>query len=78
MEQPVDDELILFNPATETYFTLNRSAREVWELSNSTHTLDEIAKELANRYDMAPAALLEDVTAIVESFRDANLIQYSA
>ena len=39
MEQAVDDELILFNPGTETYFTLNRSAREVWELADGSHTL---------------------------------------
>ncbi len=74
MEQPVDDELILFNPATETYFTLNRSAREVWELADGSRTLKEIAEELAVRYELAADRLIEDVSAIVDSFNEATLL----
>jgi len=74
MEQEVDDELILFNPATETYFTLNRSAREVWELADGSLSLEQIADSLAARYDMAGDTLVDDVKAIVVSFEDANLI----
>lgn len=74
MEQPVDDEMILFNPATEAYFTLNRSAREVWELADGTLSVEEITGELAKRYGMDQHELSEDVVAIIASFRDASLI----
>lgn len=74
MEQAVDDELILFNPATETYFTLNRSAREVWELADGTRSLDEIARDLGSRYGMSAESLRDDVTTIVDGFVEAGLI----
>lgn len=74
MEQAVDDELILFNPGTETYFTLNRSAREVWELADGSNTLQDIAAELAQRYEMSSDLLIEDVRTIVGSFREAGLL----
>ena len=74
MEQVVDDELILYNPATESYFTLNRSAREVWELADGTMHAHEIALTLAERYGIASAALEADVAGIIESFREANLL----
>ena len=34
MEQAVDDDLIVFDPSSESYYTLNRTAREVWELAD--------------------------------------------
>ncbi|NND02005.1 MAG: PqqD family protein [Acidimicrobiia bacterium] len=74
MEQAVDDELILFNPVTETYFTLNRSAREVWDLVDGSRTVNDIARGLASRYGMDPEALIEDVRAIVDSFVAAELL----
>ena len=74
MEQVVDDELILYNPDTESYFTLNRSAREVWELADGTMHAREIALTLAERYGIASVALEGDVADIVASFREADLI----
>ena len=74
MEQAVDDELILFNPGTETYFTLNRSAREVWDLADGTRSLPEIAAELGERYGMNATDLEADVSGIIDSFREAGLL----
>jgi hypothetical protein len=74
LEQIVDDELILYNPETESYFTLNRSAREVWELADGTMHAHEIALTLAERYGIASLALERDVADIVASFREADLI----
>lgn len=74
MEQAVDDEMIVFNPATETYFTLNRTAREVWELADGTRSVSDIAAELARRYDLDADLLTADVAEIVASFHDAGLI----
>ena len=74
MEQAVDDELILFNPTTETYYTLNRSAREVWELADGTRSLDDIARDLGSRYGINAEALRDDVATIINGFADAGLI----
>jgi len=74
MEQLVDDELILYNPTTEQYFTLNRSAREVWELADGTRHAHEITLTLAERYGIASAALAQDVADIIRSFREEQLL----
>ena len=74
MEQVVDDELILYNPVTESYFTLNRSAREVWELADGTMHAHEIALTLAERYGIASVVLEADVVGIIENFREADLL----
>lgn len=74
LEQLVDDEMIVFSPDAETYFTLNRSAREVWELADGTKSIGEITIELARRYEVEPDSLLQDVTNIVASFADGSLI----
>lgn len=74
IEQVVDDEMIVFNPGAETYFTLNRSAREVWELADGTKSVVEIAIELARRYEVETESLSDDVAKIVASFAEASLI----
>ncbi len=74
LEQAVDDDLIVFNPANEGYFTLNRSAREVWELADGTDTASGIAATLAQRYGVDAGELHADVAEIIASFREAGLV----
>ncbi len=74
LEEPVDDELIVFSPATEDFYTLNRSAREVWELADGTLTAGGITETLATRYEEAPEAIAASVAAIIAEFREAGLI----
>ena len=74
LEQVVDDEMIVFSPATDGYFALNRSAREVWELADGTRTATEIAQALADRYEIDAAELEDDVATIVASFAQSKLI----
>jgi len=74
LEQAVDDDLIVFNPATDTYFTLNRSAREVWELADGTLSASEIAATLADRYGVDLEEIRDDIAEIITGFREAGLI----
>lgn len=74
LEQAVDDDLIVFNPTTDTYFTLNRSAREVWELADGSRSASEIAATLAERYDVDLRQVLADISDIINGFKTAGLI----
>ena len=74
MEEAVDDDLIVFNPATESYFTLNRTAREVWELADGTRTEAAIVGVIADRYEVGIADVAQDVGEIISSFRTTSLI----
>ena len=74
LEQAVDEDLIVFNPASDTYFTLNRSAREVWELADGTRSASEIAAELANSYEVDLDRIREDIAEIITGFKETGLI----
>lgn len=74
MEQAVDDDLIVFDPKTERYYTLNRTAREVWELADGTRTAGDIAAVLAERYDADAAQVAPDVADIIAHLADAGLL----
>lgn len=74
MVQAVDDDLIIFDPQSEEYYTLNRTAREVWELADGTRTADNITRVLAERYAAEAAAIAPDVDAIIANLTAAKLI----
>lgn len=74
LEQAVDDDLMVFNPASETYFTLNRSAREVWELADGTRSAAEITATLAERYEVDIDQIRDDIGEIISGFRETGLI----
>ena len=74
LEQAVDDDLIVFNPASDAYFTLNRSAREVWELADGTRSASEITATLAERYAVDVEKIRNDIAEIISGFRETGLI----
>lgn len=74
MEQAVDDDLIVFDPNSESYYTLNRTAREVWDLADGTRTATVIAETLAARYEAETAEVAPDVAAIIANLADAGLL----
>lgn len=74
MEQAVDDDLIVFDPNSESYYTLNRTAREVWELADGTRTAAVIAETLAARYEAETAQVAPDVAAIIANLANAGLL----
>ena len=74
LEQSVDDDLIVFNPTDESYYTLNRTAREVWELADGSRTVDGVVAHLAAEYGAEPADLHDDVAGIIAGLRETGLI----
>ena len=74
LEQAVDDDLIVYSPSSERYFTLNRTAREVWAMADGTRTVDGIAEELAGRYGVEPSIVKADIAEIVRGFVEADLL----
>jgi len=74
MVQAVEDDLIVFDPQRDEYYTLNRTAREVWELADGTRTAETITRVLAERYEIDPAVIVPDVSAIIAHLTAAKLI----
>lgn len=74
LEERVDDELLVYNPVTDTYFNLNRTATTVWDLATGQQTVDEIATTVAKQFGIAPEDVIDDVAAIATQFAEAGLL----
>src|SRR5579875_2064404 len=58
----------------EGVLMLNETAAAILQLCNGEHTLAEILRELASRYEASPEQLQRDVYECLCSLRDQNLI----
>ena len=68
------DELLVYAPDRELAFSLNRSARAVWELCED-RTAREISEILGQRLGVGSGALLPDVTDTVRRFQELGLLE---
>jgi hypothetical protein len=67
------DELLVYAPTRDLAFSLNRSARAVWELCED-RTVREIAEVLGRRLGLSSDALLPDVAHTVRRFQELGLL----
>jgi coenzyme PQQ synthesis protein D (PqqD) len=67
------DELLVYAPDRELAFSLNRSARAVWELCED-RTAREIAEVLGQQLGVGSDALLSDVADAVRRFQELGLL----
>ena len=49
----VDSGLALLDPATNTYFLLNKTGAMVWEKLEEEVSLEEICHEIASRFEVS-------------------------
>jgi len=69
-----DGESLLYSSTRDEASALNRTATEIWELCDGTLTVKAIARVLGQRYGVAEADLLADVTAAVTTLRTRGLV----
>ncbi len=56
-------------------FTINETGEAVWELLNGRRTLEDIAMELAARFDVEPARARADVEELLDQLHAAALVE---
>lgn len=72
--QQIDETLVLLNPLTGHYYTLNEVGARIWELLDGTRTQDEIVNVLSAEYEAADAEIRADVDDLLADLRDEELI----
>ncbi|MFN0070602.1 MAG: PqqD family peptide modification chaperone [Chloroflexota bacterium] len=77
LEQPLDDDLVIFSPEDGAGQILNSTAARIWKLCDGTHTVLGIAREIARTYGLPAKDVREDVETIVAQFREQGLIDRS-
>jgi hypothetical protein len=69
------DELLIYSSDRELGITLNHSSKQIWQLCDGTHTLEDIATILSQQLGCAPGALLEDICTTVMQFHNLGLLE---
>jgi hypothetical protein len=75
LSAPVDDELVMLDTRTSTYFGLDRIGNRIWELIEEPKLVGDICAVLQREFDVSEARCLEDVAAFVEQLERADLIE---
>jgi hypothetical protein len=58
-------------------YTLNEVASVVWQIIDDQHSLDQIAAELCDRYEVTLEQARRDVVDLIDSLREAGLVRHS-
>ena len=74
IETEIDGDISLYDPQTEQVMVLNRTASDIWLLSDGEHSLTEIVVLLANVYDVPAESIRDDVEATVASFIESGFL----
>jgi glutathione synthase/RimK-type ligase-like ATP-grasp enzyme len=70
----LDNELVLSDPEGARGYFLNETALAIWELCDGRRTVAGVARDLAHRYGLDPADLLEDVRAVVRELAEHGFL----
>lgn len=62
----IDGEAIVITPHDSTLHTLNDTATFIWDRADGTRTLEAIARELTDEFDVDVDTLKQDALAFVE------------
>ena len=70
----LDDEAILYDPATSQTHRLSRSALDVWQQCDGNRTTKALAHRQTEIYDIDQETALDHVEQIVALFAEAGLL----
>ncbi|HEY4222977.1 MAG TPA: PqqD family protein [Myxococcota bacterium] len=73
----IEGEAIVITPADSTLHTLNDTATFIWDRSDGTRTLEAIAAEMIDAFDVDGDTLKRDALAFVQDAVKRNLLLIS-
>jgi SynChlorMet cassette protein ScmD len=78
LREEFDDWAILFNPETAAAVGINPVGVAVWKGIDGRKSLAEIAADVAVSFDDAPAAVVEEITAFVNTLAEDGYVGTAA
>ena len=70
----IEGEAIVITPHDSNLHTLNETATFIWDRADGTRTLEQIAAELLDEFEVGEAELRADAIAFVETAVDKGLM----
>lgn len=77
MMQSVDDETLLFDSATELFFSLNDTGAMMWEVMADHNDLANVHSELVEAFDVDPSVIENDLIAFAGLLAEQGLLVVS-
>jgi hypothetical protein len=68
------ETVILLDPTSGEYFTLDDVGGRIWELCDGSRDVDQIAAALALEYDAAPERIRADVVELLDELAGSDLV----
>jgi uncharacterized metal-binding protein len=75
LELDMGDGLILFNHDSSLVHHLNPSAALVWQLCDGVASVGQLAKEIAEEYELVRRDVLDQVAAVIAEFDALDLVR---
>ena len=72
---PVDEELVILDLTSGTYFGLNPVGAQIWQFLSAGKTLAETCKAMVENYDVSPSEIERDVVHLINELLSKNLVQ---
>jgi Coenzyme PQQ synthesis protein D (PqqD) len=75
LSAPVDQELIMLDPATSRYHRLDPIGLRVWELLGQAASVDEICQALEPEFEVSAERCRADVITFLDKLHRAGLVK---
>jgi hypothetical protein len=73
--QELDGEMVLLNPTSATYFSLNQIGTSIWQMLADRAAIGDICRALADRHHLPHDQVMSDLTPFIEELLEAGLIR---
>lgn len=74
VETAIDDEVVVMRLSDGDMYSLEGSAREIWDSVDGQRSISAIAADLAERHDHDPQRMADDVKVFVSELGAAGLL----
>jgi hypothetical protein len=71
------DEAIVVNFTSSFFYNFNPVGTFIWERCDGEHSLNQIAGELAEEYEVSPEEAARDCREFIDSLVEQGLLQWS-
>lgn len=75
LAQHVSDRLVLLNPQTGTYYSLDAVGMRVWELCDGSRTVMDAVSTICQEYDADARTVTADVLELLHDLVRESLIE---
>lgn len=73
----LEDEMVLLDLASETYFGLNEMATAMWQQLVRCATIEEAYETLLEEYDVSPEVLRADLEELLQQLVESRIVELS-